>query len=42
MNKLKVTINGKVYHVEPGQTVLEVAKQNGIDIPALCWHPDFP
>ncbi|MDD4901931.1 MAG: [Fe-Fe] hydrogenase large subunit C-terminal domain-containing protein [Patescibacteria group bacterium] len=42
MNKLKVTINGKVYHVEPGQTVLEVAKKNGIEIPALCFHPDFP
>jgi iron-only hydrogenase group A len=42
MNKLKIKINGKNYTADPGQTVLEVAKKNGIDIPALCWHPDFP
>jgi iron-only hydrogenase group A len=42
MSKLKIKINGKQYLADPGQTVLEVAKQNGIDIPALCWHPDFP
>jgi iron-only hydrogenase group A len=42
MNKLKVKINGKKYLAEPGQTVLEVARKNGIDIPALCFHPDFP
>jgi iron-only hydrogenase group A len=42
MKKLKIKINGKNYTADPGQTVLEVAKKNGIDIPALCFHPDFP
>ncbi|MDD5527578.1 MAG: [Fe-Fe] hydrogenase large subunit C-terminal domain-containing protein [Patescibacteria group bacterium] len=42
MKKLKIKINGKDYLTDPGQTVLEVAKKNGIDIPALCFHPDFP
>ncbi|HTW96457.1 MAG TPA: [FeFe] hydrogenase, group A [Candidatus Methylomirabilis sp.] len=42
MSKLKIKINGKNYLADPGQTVLEVAKKNGIDIPALCFHPDFP
>jgi NADH dehydrogenase/NADH:ubiquinone oxidoreductase subunit G len=42
MKKLKVKINGKQYTADSGQTVLEVAKKNGIDIPHLCWHPDFP
>jgi iron-only hydrogenase group A len=42
MAKLKIKINGKNYTADPGQTVLDVAKNNGIDIPALCFHPDFP
>jgi iron-only hydrogenase group A len=42
MSKLKITINGKKYLADSGQTVLEVAKKNGIEIPALCFHPDFP
>jgi iron-only hydrogenase group A len=42
MAKLKIKINGKNYTADPGQTVLEVAKNNGIEIPALCFHPDFP
>ncbi|MCX6790611.1 MAG: 2Fe-2S iron-sulfur cluster-binding protein, partial [Candidatus Gribaldobacteria bacterium] len=24
-----------------GQTILEVAKENGIEIPSLCYHPDL-
>jgi iron-only hydrogenase group A len=42
MKKLKIKINGKNYTAESGQTVLEVAQKNGIDIPHLCFHPDFP
>jgi iron-only hydrogenase group A len=42
MKKLKIKINGKDYLAEPGQTVLEVAQKNEIDIPHLCFHPDFP
>ena len=32
-------IDGQEFHAEEGQTVLEVAKENGIEIPTLCYHP---
>jgi len=32
-------INGQEVHAEDGQTILEVAKANGIEIPTLCYHP---
>ena len=34
-----ITINGQELTVEPGMTVLQAAKQAGIDIPTLCHHP---
>jgi predicted molibdopterin-dependent oxidoreductase YjgC len=36
---ITVIIDGKAFEAEEGQTVLEVAKQNGIPIPTLCYHP---
>src|SRR5665647_2121622 len=41
MEKIKIKIDGKEYSANPGQTILEVAKKNGIDIPSLCYHPDL-
>ncbi|MFI5264828.1 MAG: 2Fe-2S iron-sulfur cluster-binding protein [Candidatus Kapaibacterium sp.] len=35
----KVTIDGKEYEAKQGQTVIQVALENGIDIPHFCWHP---
>ena len=35
---LKLTIDGKELTAEPEQTILEVAKANGIYIPTLCYH----
>ena len=35
----KLTIDGKEYEAKAGQTIIEVAKDNGIDIPHFCWHP---
>jgi heterodisulfide reductase subunit A len=32
-------IDGQQYQVEEDQTILEVARQNGIHIPTLCYHP---
>lgn len=37
MDKIKLTINGKEFFAEKGQTVLQIAQQNGIDIPTLCY-----
>jgi formate dehydrogenase alpha subunit len=36
---LKLTIDGKEITGRPDQTILEVAKENGIHIPTLCYHP---
>jgi formate dehydrogenase alpha subunit len=36
---LKLTIDGKELRAKPDQTILEVAKENGIYIPTLCYHP---
>jgi formate dehydrogenase alpha subunit len=36
---LKLTIDGREVTGRPDQTILEVAKENGIYIPTLCYHP---
>jgi heterodisulfide reductase subunit A len=35
---VKLTINGTEYEAEAGQTVLEVAQKNQINIPTLCYY----
>ena len=35
---VNLTINDKQIQAEEGKVVLEVARENGIDIPALCYH----
>src|SRR5215813_1595752 len=37
----KVTLNGQVYEVEKGQTIIQVADEVGIHIPRYCYHPDI-
>lgn len=37
MKKFRLNINGKEVFGIPGQTILEVAKENDIDIPTLCF-----
>jgi NADH dehydrogenase/NADH:ubiquinone oxidoreductase subunit G len=34
---LRVRIDGELYQVEPGYTVLEAARQFGVEIPTLCF-----
>jgi len=36
---MKIMIDDKEVDTEPGQTILEVARINGIYIPTLCYHP---
>ncbi|MBN1127699.1 MAG: (2Fe-2S)-binding protein, partial [Chitinispirillaceae bacterium] len=36
---MNVTINGRGYEAQEGQTVLEVARAHGLYIPSLCYHP---
>ena len=33
----KITINGHTYEYKPGETILQVARRNGIFIPTLCY-----
>jgi len=35
------TINDKILQVEEGRTILEVALEQGIDIPTLCYHKEL-
>ena len=37
MENIKITIDGKECLGQPGQTILDVARNNGIDIPTLCY-----
>ncbi|MEG0379162.1 MAG: 2Fe-2S iron-sulfur cluster-binding protein, partial [Eubacterium sp.] len=37
MNKLRININGKELTGFAEQTILDVARENGIDIPTLCY-----
>ena len=38
---MQLIIDGQTCDVREGQTILDVASENGIDIPALCAHPKF-
>ncbi len=37
MNKYRLNIDGKEVYGLPGQTILEVCKENDIFIPTLCY-----
>ncbi len=37
----KLLINGHEIEFKQGQTVIEVARDNGIEIPHYCWHPSL-
>jgi formate dehydrogenase major subunit/formate dehydrogenase alpha subunit len=38
---LNITINGQKFEAQPGQTILEVARQHDVNIPTLCYHKDL-
>jgi predicted molibdopterin-dependent oxidoreductase YjgC len=39
--EITITINGKIIKAKSGMTILETARQEGIYIPTLCYHPDL-
>ena len=39
---VNIKINGIPMEVSEGTTILKAAKQAGINIPKLCYHPDLP
>ena len=38
MTKINVTINGKAIEANAGETILNIAMKNGIEIPNLCYN----
>ncbi|MDD3690446.1 MAG: 2Fe-2S iron-sulfur cluster-binding protein, partial [Synergistaceae bacterium] len=40
--QIKAVINGREIISEPGVTILQAARANGIRIPSLCDHPALP
>ncbi len=41
-NLVKIKINGKEISADSSKTILNVARENGIDIPTLCYDPRLP
>jgi formate dehydrogenase major subunit len=39
-DQLLFTLDGNVVSARPGETIWQVAKREGIDIPHLCWLPE--
>src|SRR4030043_392365 len=42
MGSIALTINGIPVTGQDGMTILEVARENGIDIPTLCYLENLP
>jgi NADH dehydrogenase/NADH:ubiquinone oxidoreductase subunit G len=40
-SRVTLTINGKSVQVPAGTTILDAAKRVGIEIPAICYHPNL-
>ena len=38
---MNLQINNKTVAARLGQTILDVAREHGIKIPSLCYHPDL-
>lgn len=41
MDTITLTIDGQQVEVQQGATLLEAARELGIEIPTLCYHPDL-
>lgn len=41
MELVKLTINGKSYEAPKGKLLIEVCKDNGIEVPSFCYYPDL-
>jgi NADH-quinone oxidoreductase subunit G len=35
------TLDGKQIEFKPGQTIIQAARDYGVEIPHFCWHPAF-
>ena len=39
---IRIEVDGRVIEGFEGQTILEVCRDNGIEIPTLCYEPKLP
>src|SRR5499425_2090180 len=39
--QVKLTIDGREVHAEKGALLIEVARQNGIEVPAFCYYEGY-
>ena len=39
MDEITLTVDGREIKARKGQTIIEAAREAGIYIPYLCWHP---
>src|SRR5438046_10677955 len=39
---IRIEVDGRVVEGLEGQTILEVCRDNGIEIPTLCYEPKLP
>ena len=37
----RIYIDGRPIDAKPGQSVIQAARDHGIEIPAFCWHPQL-
>src|SRR5512145_2737433 len=37
--RIRIEVDGRVVEGDEGQTILEVCRDNGIEIPTLCYEP---
>ena len=40
--RIRIEVDGRVVEGLEGQTILEVCRDNGIEIPTLCYEPKLP
>src|SRR4051812_13076386 len=40
--RIRIEVDGRVIEGFEGQTILEVCRDNGIEIPTLCYEPKLP
>ncbi len=41
MSKINIKIDNNEYSAEQGKTIMEIARENGIEIPSLCYNKDI-
>jgi NADH dehydrogenase/NADH:ubiquinone oxidoreductase subunit G len=42
MSEVQLTLNGKQVTADNAKTILQVARENGVEIPTLCYIDDLP